>query len=114
MARMSDDDAAMSFGDLLRLRRGDMPQRRLVRLLEDMGHEITDASISGWERGRSLPTRPALVAAIEELLGCPGELTGALGWSEQSTPDRLAGIETRLASLERELRDLLNEIRSGS
>ena len=101
----------MGFGDLLRLRRQGRTLAKVSRSMEDAGHPTSASTLSAWERAEYLPKSAAQIAALETVLGCEGELTDALGW-DQATPSRIGEVERRLEALERDLRELIAELRS--
>lgn len=93
------------FGRLLRSLRESkgLSQRRLAQAVTDLGAEVTDRSVSGWERGAFAPDRRFLVL-LEEALGAEGALLTVLGLDERGDgQDRLSLIEARLAAIEEHL-----------
>lgn len=68
----------------------DLPLRRLVARLAAAGHVVTPATLSNWQRGVSVPTRPTsepLLGELDVILGLePGTL-----WSLARVGGRRAG-----------------------
>ncbi len=102
----------MSFGDLLRLRRGRLTLRQVASAMEALGQPVTGQNLSNWERGRNLPKSVADVHALEVVLGCEGELIEALGWSAPGET-RLSDLERRLEALERAHKSMQRDLRAA-
>lgn len=80
--------------------------------MEDAGYPLTTSALSAWERDEYRPKSAAQVRALEQILGCEGELTAALGLDDPAPP-RIAAIEARLGAIEDLIRSLQDEIRGG-
>lgn len=79
-----------------------MTQREIARRLEDRGFEVTGATISNYESGKTAPDDPHLAAALDEVLKADGQILDALGllWPSDPLRERVTSLEARMADLE--------------
>lgn len=86
----------------MRLRRlredAGLSEQDIADALAEHGHRFTRQSVNGWERGEHAPRQNAVVAIIEHVLDCEGELAELLGLPVGG------GIQERLDAIEDEVR----------
>lgn len=92
------------FGRAMRDRRRNLQPRMTLRVLASnlkaKGDDVTEATLSGYERGEYAPGRDRAML-IDAELGAGGELVAILGFStEEYDPVQLADVLTRVQTLE--------------
>lgn len=93
-------DQRLAFGQRLRALREavDLSTADLAALLTEGGHEISGASVSGWERGEWSPRHRGIVDALERIFGVPDELGPLLGYgADEPTAEQLFPVLLELA-----------------